>query len=478
MKMKKTLLLLFVIACLLLCAVPSVGMIFHPTTERIGNEPETPLPSITAEDGSFNSAFLPQTGTYFDKHFAFRPQSITADAMIQSRVFKTSDLDTVTVGSNGWLYYSSTLDDFLGRNTLSQKEINGILHNLTLVQETVVKKGAKFLFTIAPNKNTLYPENMPYYYQKAASETRNRDLFEKAVTDSGLNYCDLFTLFKGQDEILYLKEDSHWNDKGALLAYNAILDTVGKEHNDYSGAEVTRSRDFYGDLAKMLYPAGQQPEYNYHYDIVPTYSYLTPTKSVEDAVIKTENPAASGSLYMYRDSFGNALLPFFANAYGNAHFTKAYPINLDLDMLTGKSDTVIFEIVERNLSWFLNDPPVMQAPERALSVSAGEQGRGDVQSKLSEVNMQYIAVSGSVDSKLCDDDSAVYLKISGSDGRERIYEAYSGASKDGNDRFLAYIPASLYADQPLEVDVLVGKNTEATQVYHASLEPVSTGVTQ
>ena len=124
--MKKILLLLFVALCMVLCVIPSLGMTLFPTNERIGNEPETPLPSVKTEEGGFNSAFLPELGTYFEKHFAFRPQSIDADARVQSGLFKTSNLDTVTVGDNGWLYYSSTLDDYLGRNTLSTREINEI----------------------------------------------------------------------------------------------------------------------------------------------------------------------------------------------------------------------------------------------------------------------------------------------------------------------------------------------------------------
>jgi len=54
------------------------------------------------------------------------------------------------------------------------------------------------------------------------------------------------------------------------------------------------------------------------YVINQTYSYVTPTKSVEEAIIATENDKASDRLYMYRDSFGNALLPYFANAYNEA----------------------------------------------------------------------------------------------------------------------------------------------------------------
>ena len=340
--MKKILPLLFVILCMAMCVIPSIGMIVTPTNERIGNETATPFPSVKTEEGGFNSGFLPELGSYFEKHFAFRPQMIDTDAHIQSKLFAVSDLDTVTVGEDDWLYYSSTLDDYLGRNTLSRREVNGIVHNLGLVQEYVELQGSQFLFTVAPNKNTLYPGDMPYYYGKAASDEHNRDLLNAALADSGVNSLDLFELFRSQDEVLYLKQDSHWNNKGALTVYNAVLDALGKEHDDYGSVEEKRVKDHAGDLSNMLYPASHMTEYDYTYDIEPSYSYVTETKSVEDPLITTENPSAAGSLYMYRDSFGNSLLPFFANAYHNATFTKSKPINVALDNMKGMADTVVF----------------------------------------------------------------------------------------------------------------------------------------
>ena len=112
-------------------------------------------------------------------------------------------------------------------------------------------------------------------------------------------------------------------------------------------------KNFYGDLGNMLYPSTQQPEYNFDFDINQTYSYVTPTKSVEEAMIATQNDKATGNLFMYRDSFGNALLPYFANAYNSAYFTKAFPINLSLEVMSRNSDTVVLKL-QREISFGLH----------------------------------------------------------------------------------------------------------------------------
>ena len=48
--MKKTGAVIFIIACLVVCLIPSVGMFFKPNAEAIGNEESSALPSITNED--------------------------------------------------------------------------------------------------------------------------------------------------------------------------------------------------------------------------------------------------------------------------------------------------------------------------------------------------------------------------------------------------------------------------------------------
>ena len=43
--MKKTGAVIFIIACLVVCLIPSVGMFFKPNAEAIGNEESSALPA-------------------------------------------------------------------------------------------------------------------------------------------------------------------------------------------------------------------------------------------------------------------------------------------------------------------------------------------------------------------------------------------------------------------------------------------------
>ena len=234
----------------------------------------------------------------------------------------------VITGSNGWLYYASTIYDYLGENTITERGINNIAHNLALLQEYVEEQGAKFIFTVPPNKNTLYGENMPYYLQYKINSSSNINMLEQEIKEYDISYCDLFSLFKNQKEVLYLKRDSHWNNKGAVLAYNAILGQAGIEHEDYRDIWAVRLKTEYGDLGRMLYPVTAEPEWNYFYEKKHMFSYVTDTKSVEEAWIETENSQGSGNLLMFRDSFGNTLLPLMADTFSKGYFSKGVPQNI------------------------------------------------------------------------------------------------------------------------------------------------------
>lgn len=449
--------LVFTVACLAVCLVPSLGMIVKPTTQPVGNEQNFDLPRAIEEDGAFNANILSDLGKYFEQHFALRPDVLTVDAAIQSGIFGVSNLDSVVAGKDGWLYYASTLDDYRGRNALSQGQIDGVVHNLGLVQQRVTERDAQFLFAVAPNKNTLYPEHMPSYYRIDKSADRNRTLLNAALAESSVCYCNLFDVFEGQDETLYFSRDSHWNNKGALLAYHAILSELDKPHNDFSDALVEEREDFIGDLDKMMYPSAGHPELNYYYGAEDAYQYVTETVSVEEPFIRTENGGAQDSLFMYRDSFGNLLLPFFASAFGDAVFSKSFPVMLDVSLDQHQPDDVVFVIAERNIEWFLTRPPVMRAPIiEAESIDLVTTKNFDLTVKTSENSPLYLEATGLMSEELEESSSPVYLYIRDDEGYGVLYECYDLLTDQRKDAFLAYLDAEDYEDlSTLSISVVI-----------------------
>ena len=343
---------IFTAAFLLLCILPSAGMLFLPPTEAAANERLTPVPQLKSEDGSWNQNVLDDATNYIADHFALRQEMVTANAMLQTGLLATSPAEDVIYGTDGWLYYAETLDDYQNRATLTDEEVQQIAQTIADMQAYCEARGAQFVFTIAPNKNSLYPEHMPARYLQSDSPG-NYEKLKPLLEEYGVHYADLFTFLSEQDEILYLKTDSHWTNRGAALAHDFLMETLGLPHTAFAQAEYTTAETHRGDLYEMLYPKGMAREAQQAYET--TFSYVSEPRTAEDILIQTTNPdAPNGRLLLCRDSFGNALHPFLAEDFREATITRQMPYPLEQ---VQAGDTVIMEIVERNLANLLKYPP-------------------------------------------------------------------------------------------------------------------------
>ncbi len=473
--MKKRVGILFIVICMVVCLIPFVGMTFFRTDTTTENKTLAAFPSLVV-DGKLNLDFTDELGVYFEDHFAFRQQLVNTDALIQSTVFDESNVDTVLTGSDGWLYYSATLDDYLGQNLMSEQAVYNAAHNLALMQTYVESRGAQFSVTVPANKNSLYGENMPYYDSRIVSTKKNIEHLEAELERQGVHYIDLFTPFEEEDEVLYLKRDSHWNGKGAVLAYNTILGEMEIEHDTLDNVPVSRSKTEIGDLSSMVFPLTAQPEWNYNYKDRELYTYTTPTGSVEDAWIATENPEGRGSLLMFRDSFGNTLLPLMANTFSEAYFSKGEPYLIGLYMDLYQPETVVVEKVERNVNEFAEEPPVMSGIAAELPEAiADSESTATCAVEASVNDMTYVSISGAIEDEGMESLANVYVRLSSGDAAMTA-EAFLVSNEETDYGYQLYLTkkeiTETFSDacDNIQVEVAAGTEDGIVTVYSAAMD--------
>lgn len=447
--MKKKGYLLYIIIVFAILLVPFLGMSFWATDRTTENTTLSEWPAFV-KDGKPNINYLEDMGDYFEDHFAFRLQMLTANAMIWSKGFDTSTTDQVVVGKDDWLYFSGTMDDYTGRDLLSDRELKAIVHNLSLMDSYVEFCGGRLIVTVAPNKNTLYNSAMPYYYQKG--ETSNLERLVPLLEEAGIEYVDLTETFQNEDEVLYFKRDSHWNNKGALLVYNTIMDAMGREHETYANVPTVTEKDHIGDIDEILYPLAAEPEENIYYSKDWGFDYVNDVTDNMDEWIETVNPDKDGTLLMYRDSFGESILPFFADEYNKAYFSRLVPYNME-NLIQYQPDTVIVERVERQIDAFATEIPVMESPKvenlRPLEVKT------DTTLKT-EQNGSYLVVSGTVDQKYVNEDTQIYVAVSSED-RSRIstYDAFYTLTNSGDGNgYQIYLRDTSLPSEKIHIDVI------------------------
>ena len=322
-------------AFLAACLIPSAGMLLLPQGEAAANQTLAPAPRLFLEDGSFNTQVLDEATDYVADHFAFRQEMITAGAALDAAVFHVSSEEDVVLGREDWLFYRETLDDYLHTNPLSEQQLFGAARTLALLQEYAQSRGARLYVTMAPNKASLYPEYLPHVGTPLEGED-DIDRLIPYLEGQGVSYIDLFAPFRETDEVLYYHTDSHWNMRGAALAHDTLIAGLGKtDQEPFFDGSYHLGEPHLGDLYEMVYPTGTRTEEDAAYDREFAFSYARPIRSAEDQFIQTENPDRSGNLLMFRDSFGNLLHPYLADAYGQAAFSRAMPYTMSLLDQTG-----------------------------------------------------------------------------------------------------------------------------------------------
>ena len=171
--MKHAISKVYIALFLLLCLLPSLGILVFGESGAAANEILSPRPRWGWE-------VLSQTADYLADHFALRQPMVALWSRLNAALGHSTD-EQVLLGREGWLYYTPSLPDYLGEH-LEDADLEQIARNLAFLQQRCEESGRQFLFTIAPNKNSLYPEYMPAWAtngHEQANSVRLRPLLEQ-----------------------------------------------------------------------------------------------------------------------------------------------------------------------------------------------------------------------------------------------------------------------------------------------------------
>lgn len=428
--------LLYCIIFFALTLIPVYTMFFLTDKDISEKQDLAQMPSLFQEDGSFNVDFPSLFEKYLSDNFSFREDVISTYGKVKYQVFNVSAEEQVIAGDDGWLYFSKTLDDYKGENQLTEYELDALCKTVDLIDEYTESQGADFVFMIAPNKNSVYPQNMPYYYTPAQGDT-NLEKINKALENKDY-YLDVkasLDLSQGQ---VYHKTDTHWNNLGAAQCYNAMMDGLPLPHTDYIQGGYKEENNWQGDLITMMLPNEETYDIQIVFNTPIEYEYISKFRTEEDLLIETYNQDGSGNILVYRDSFCNALLPLIANDFQYCKFSRVIPYRISTEFSKQQYDVVVIEIVERNVSELLKGAPMITAPTRTLSSDVQEIKASEEHTKKS-IGAQHIY--GSFESETIP--KAIYVQCG-----DTVYEAFPicetelmGESEAGKYYYSLYVPA-------------------------------------
>ena len=317
-------------------------------------------------DGSWKSVanFGNGLGHWFDDHFGFRAALVRWFGETRLFWLGVSPSSTVIKGRGGWLFYAddSALDDYVAERPFAPEELRAWRSALVATNDWLNERGVRFVFTIAPDKHVIYAEQMPASLHRVGGTSRTEQLFEYLRHTTNLALVDVRpALFEAKgDERLYHLTDTHWNDRGAFVAYREIIEAVRRmvpsvpapwSRNDFD--PVTRDsagRDLAGmiGLTRVLRESDLMliPRRPRQARVVEPPG-ATPTD--EEGRLVTEIPGSRlPRALIIRDSFASGLAPFLSEHFGRAVYLWQNYVGADA-VLHEKPAVVIQEIVGRHL---------------------------------------------------------------------------------------------------------------------------------
>ena len=351
--------IIFVVFIAVICASWIFWGLFlkYTDTEKSKKKNLHPMPQITSV--SDYEQFPKKFEEFIDDRFPFRSWLITASRTIDYLAFGNIQHDQVGVGKDGWLFYcysedGNPLGNYQGTDLLTEEQLAAVAENCLRQRDFLASRGIEFVIFIAPNKERVYWEKMPEHYGPPAENYRVLQIVNYLRENTDLRvvypYEELMAAKEAVPEELYYKTDTHWNYIGGYVGSCALLRELGIEMPSLTSGriKITCTGEYGGDLASTLGLESLLKSRDRRYTVEGYDTHRAERlQATNDGVYQYKAEGADPrKLYVYRDSFMEAMLPFVSSQF-NESFLRFHAYYNTTDIDDQQPDIFVYETVER-----------------------------------------------------------------------------------------------------------------------------------
>lgn len=320
------------------------------------------LPGSLAELARYPQRF----GAYFADRFGLRPQMVALRGWLSLQSLQQSPSPLVMVGRQGWLFFTgnSSIENWRRQIPLSPAELDQWAARLAERQRWFAERGITYLFVVAPDKQTIYPEYMPRVLPPGTGATRLDQLSTRMAGDPA--WLDLRRALRRAKAVgqVYFRTDTHWNDFGAYEAYRAIMERLGLP----ALAREPRSLEpavHHGDLGRLSGVTTSEPSPGF-----PVRCAQPQPTSVDAAALDRLQPAGLGAraftipattcargrerLLIFQDSFMMPMWPYLSESFARAVYVWRMPTFEQMQMMVAAERPTV--VIEQRVERFLTAP--------------------------------------------------------------------------------------------------------------------------
>lgn len=383
---------ILIVGFLALLVLPMVdrGFAIDPSPQLVENRQLAPFPAWPKRPSEFLD-YPKRYEAFWNDHFGMRRSLIRSNAWVGFQ-FGVTQVPIVEVGKREYLFFSGdfAMDSYRGSKMLSDQELKLWRDELQARQDWLARRNTKYLVVVAPDKQSIYPEVVSSRYKKVVPTNLDRWLAHLAK-NSNVKVLDLRAPLLNAKKLgdTFFKTDSHWNDLGAYVAYQA---TIGALRDFYPAMKPRTEgqfmrferREFSGDLTGLASLVGTVTEPLVEWialepsiirDVRPRD--YTPVGSARFAVWESGNPSSPRAVVIHDSYFASTsdrhtvgrtdqwaargstfrIIDLLAEQFSRSAFSWQRYFDANF-ILRENPDIVIEELAER----FLVYGPLGQAP--------------------------------------------------------------------------------------------------------------------
>lgn len=313
--------------------------------------------------------------TFFEDRFTFRGRLLTWRTNFLWHRLGSPPSSAVIPGKEGWLFYAidGGMEDYARTEPATDAELEVWRQMIDRTDRWLSARGIKYLFVIAPDKPMIYPEFAPDSIVRLRNDFQMDQLIAYMKARSSVEILDVrpALLAAKSSEQLYHRYDTHWNDRGALVAARQI---VGRLRDWFPSVPIVDRADFEerrgvpsGDSTSMLglvdpgkrEMPGLVPRSGWRHRVLEP---RIPSPYSEDGRVVTHIPGSDlPRLLMFRDSFASRLIPYLSEDFSHAVFLWRNDFD-PWEVEQARPDVVIQEFAARHLITHVPYPPAIPEP--------------------------------------------------------------------------------------------------------------------
>lgn len=268
-------------------------------------------------------------------------------------------------GKEDWLFLGNDYDRTVAKLKLAvsppTEEIAATTKSFSKVAEAATRFGAEVALIIGPNKSTIYPEHLPEgliparkryasFYVDVLKDVPNLTVYDPT--------SDLIR-HKESEGYLYWKTDTHWNHKGAFVAFSGMARQLKLPIPE---VRFERGTEYSGDLIKIskldTFPLTPADNWEIVWKDKPSWniseSEEAPHTPFGTTSLVTNIKALSDKrVWVIGDSFTEALKPYFNATFKEVRYVGHWANELEelpyhLTQAQQKPDIIFIVRVERS----------------------------------------------------------------------------------------------------------------------------------